>query len=389
MTFTPTDKLLLSALLSTAPNQRRLSGRLSTSEIDWAAAVQRSIAGGTAALLRFTLARASALGFVPKTQQVLLEKESHSWAARQQIYTTETRQLIEAFNAQGIASLPLKGAALMLGEYYPLPGLRAAVDVDLLVAAEQAEAAFAVAEARGYEKVEIKKPVRVALPLAYELRHLPVLRGRTGVLLELHYRAFHQLRRKRDFGWAEMIERAVVRHGVLLPAAEDLALHLIQHTIVDLTSAYAILRTLADLHFMLVAEPQARERLLVRAEEFALRGAVSLALATLQSLEEGDFENAEAQVKLLLETALIGSQQSLFEAARLFEYLDLRQRPVARLKHLYKLLTATGQQPSTAAPTAVSLSKRVAAMWRRLNWKGVAWADLRRVMALRKITQGK
>ena len=103
MTFTPTDKLLLSALLSTAPNQRRLPELLSTSEIDWAAVVQRSIAGGTAALLRFNLARAAALGFVPKTQQVLLEKESHSWAARQQIYTTETRQLIEAFNLQGLA----------------------------------------------------------------------------------------------------------------------------------------------------------------------------------------------------------------------------------------------------------------------------------------------
>lgn len=391
MTFTPTDKLLLSALLPTAPNQQRLPEILANSEIDWSSIVQRSIAGGTAALLRFNLARASVLASVPKTEQALLEKESHSWAVRQQIYSTETKQLIEAFRVQGIAAMPLKGAALMLGEYYPLPGLRAAVDVDLLVAAPQVEAAFAIAEARGFERVEVKKPVRVAIPLAYELRHLPVLRNRNGVLLELHYRAFHDPRYARDFGWAEMMDRAIEHHGILLPATEDLALHLIQHTIVDLTSAYAILRTLADLHFLLVAQPEARERLLARAEEFAFTSAVKLALETLQSLEASDFERSSTEVKLLLETALRGSNQSLFEAARLFEYLDLRQQPIARLKHLYALVTTSEkeQRPSVTGASSPRLVKRVAAMWRRLNWKGVAWADVRRVMAIRKITQGK
>ncbi|MBS1811362.1 MAG: nucleotidyltransferase family protein [Acidobacteria bacterium] len=390
MTFTPTDKLLLSALLPTATNQQRLTELLSNSEIDWALAVRRSMAGGTAALLRWNLARAAVLGRVPKPEQELLEKESHSWAVRQQIYVAEATQLIEAFREKGIASLPLKGAALMLGEYYPLPGLRSAVDVDLLLPAEQAEAAFALAEARGYEKVEIKKPVRVAVPLAHELRHLPVLRGRSGVLLELHYRAFHDLRRHRDFGWAEMAERAVRRNDVLLPATEDLALHLIQHTIVDLTSAYAILRTLADLHFLFAAEPKARGRLLIRAEEFALSGAVNMALDALDCLEANTFEQAGAQARLLLETALMGSSQSLFETARLFEYLDLRQQPVARIKHLYQLLTLeNAPQPSATVPSSGSLLNRVSAMWRRLHWKGVAWTDVRRVLAIRKITQSK
>ncbi len=388
MTFTPTDKLLLAALLPTAANQQRLQEILSTSEIDWTAAVQRSLAGGTAALLRFNLARASVFAFVPKTEQDLLEKESHSWAARQQIYTADAKQLIAAFHTQGIQSLPLKGAALMLGEYYPLPGLRAAVDVDLLLASEQVDTAFAIAEARGFEQVESKKPVRVAIPLAHELRHLPLLRGRRGVLLELHYRAFHDLRHHRDFGWAEMIDRAVLRDGVWLPATEDLALHLIQHSIVDLTSAYAILRTLADLHFLLVAEPQARARLLARASEFALHGAVELALATLDSVRESDFEPVDARVRLLLETALRGATPSFFEAARLFEYLDLRQQPLARLKHLYALLRAPNQPDSLSSPVANRFS-RLVVLWRRLRWKGTAWADLRRVMALRKITLRK
>jgi hypothetical protein len=340
-------------------------------------------------LLRYNLARASGLAFVPAVQSDLLARESHSWAARQQIYVAEAKRLLEIFKAHAIHSMPLKGAALMLGNSYPLPGLRSVVDVDLLVAPEQAAAAFALALEAGFAEVEIKKPVRVPMPLPYELRHLPLLRNLRGVALELHYRAFHEMRHQRDFGWAEMIDRAVEREGVLLPAAEDLALHLIQHTIVDLTSAYAILRTLADLHFLFAAEPEARERLVARAEEFALRGGVLLTLETLQHLAAGNYENASARVKLLLETALAGTTSGLFEAARLFEYLDLRQQPLARLRHLYKLLTMRekGMPLSAREQIEVSRARRGLAMLGRFPWRGVRLGDLRRVMALRKITQ--
>lgn len=388
MTFTPTDTLLLTALLPTAANQQRLPELLSQN-LDWSRVVQQSIISGTASLLRFNLVQATALGQVPQPEQERLAKESHSWVARQQIYAAETRQLIAAFAAAGIPSLPLKGAALMLGKYYPLPGLRAAGDVDLLVAPEQAEAAFAVALARGYEQVVIKKPVRVAIPLAYELRHLPVLRAPAGVLVELHYRAFHDPRYARDFAWAEMFPRAVTRQGVQLPAPEDVALHLIQHTMVDLTSANGILRTLADLHFLFAAEPEAKARLLLRAEEFALRNAAALALEALQTLEANALATASPPVRLLLETALRGTEAGFFEAARLLEYLDLRQQPLARLRHLYALLRASGAPATVTATPAAHPFRRFSSLWRRLQWKGVAWADVRRVLALRRITQGK
>lgn len=389
MTFTPTDTLLLSALLPTAANQQCLCDLLADNKIDWALAVQKSLAGGTAALLRYNLTRAALLDAVPPPERERLAQESHLWAAKQQIYTHETRQFIAALQARGIPSLPLKGAALMLGGYYPLPGLRAAVDVDLLIAPEQVEAAFAVALEAGFKKVVIKKPERVPIPLPYELRHLPLLRNRRGVALELHYRAFHDLRQQRDFAWAEMIDRAVGREGVYLPAAEDLALHLIQHSIVDLTSAHAILRTLADVYFLLAAEPRARERLIARGDEFALRGAVTLTLDAVRCLAEGTLAQCEAEVGLLLEAALVGATPSFFEAARLFEYLDLRQRPVARLKHLYALLTTPIQTSAAATQVATSRLRRLSALWRRLRWQGAAWADLRRVMKLRKITLRK
>jgi hypothetical protein len=297
---------------------------------------------------------------------------------------------MQALQARGIASLPLKGAALMLGNYYPLPGLRSAVDIDLLVALDDADAAFAMAEELGFVRYHVPKPVRVPLPLPHELRHLPIMRGPHGVLMEMHYRAFHDLRTGRDFTFADMQPRAALRNEVLLPAAEDIALHLIQHSIVDLGSAYTAWRTLADLHFLFVSEPTAREKLLVRANEFQLRGAATLALETLQSLQEARTEDASADVRLLLDAAIGEAMAGTMEAARLFEYLDLRQNPVAKLNHLYALLTAT----NTASQAAAQISRsgkfrRAVGMLRRFRWQGVTLADFRRVLALRKITLRK
>ena len=387
--MTPTDQFLCSALLPTEANQLRLRDLVQLAELDWATILERSKERGTVALLRYNLARASLLEAVPKTERDFLAAESQAWAAKQQVYVLEATRLIQTLQARGITSLPLKGAALMLGQYYPLPGLRAAVDVDLLVAPDQADAAFAIAEECGFVRFEVKKQARVPLPLPHELRHLPAMRGPRGVLLELHYRAFHDVRTQRDFGFAEMIGRAQAVNGTLLPAPEDVALHLLHHSVIDLTNAYACWRTFADLHFLLSQEPQAREKLLARAAEFQLRSAVTLAIETLQVLEEGRAEQAPNNVKLLLETALGTSTAGVMEAARLFEYLDLRQQPWLKVRHLYTLLTVSAATTTDAPTASTNKLQRVWGMLRRVNWRGVTMADLRRVLALRKLTLHK
>lgn len=348
--------------------------------------VARSKARGTAALLRYSLSRAGLLDAVPNAEREFLASESQAWAAKQQVYVLEATRLMQALQARGIASLPLKGAALMLGEYYPLSGLRAAVDIDLLVAPNDADAAFAIAQELGFVRYHVPKPVRVPVPLPHELRHLPIMRGPHGVLMEMHYRAFHDLETGRDFAFAEMRARATTRNRMLLPAAEDIALHLIQHAIVDLSSAYAVWRTFADLHFLLVAEPAAREKLLARAAEFHRRSATRLALEALQVLEEARATEAGPAVRLLLETAIGEGLSGTMEAARLFEYLDLRQHPVAKLKHLYALLTTvkTGKDVAAELRSASKL-QRMMTMLRNFHWHGVTWADLRRVWALRRV----
>lgn len=388
--MTPTDQFLRSALLPTEANQLRLRVLVQSSDLDWAVIVARSKARGTASLLRYNLVRAGLLDAVPQTERDLLANESQAWAAKQQVYVLEATRLMQALQEKGIASLPLKGAALMLGNYYPLPGLRSAVDIDLLVAPSEADAAFAIAEELGFVRYHVPKPVRVPLPLPHELRHLPIMRGPHGVLMEMHYRAFHDVRTGRDFDFAEMKARATERDGVWRPAPEDVALHLIQHSIVDLGSAYTAWRTLADLHFLFAAEPQTRERLLARADEFQLRSAATLALETLQALEDMRVEQADSSVRMLLEAAIGEAMSGTMEAARLFEYLDLRQQPVAKLKHLYALLTAakTGDHATAVHPPASKL-KRAIRLLRNFHWQGVTVADMRRVLALRKITLRK
>ena len=138
MQLNPTDKLLLSALLPTEASAARLRQLLESlpgqpDEIDWSAAVHRADLHHIASLFRFNLARSSALDLLPKEPQDQLRNISQTWAARHLAYVSEAARLVAALAGEGIAAIPLKGAALMLGGYYPQAGLRAATDIDLLV----------------------------------------------------------------------------------------------------------------------------------------------------------------------------------------------------------------------------------------------------------------
>ena len=389
MRLTATQKILLATLLPTPPNQRFVRAWLPAQnhQLDWAKIVSKALSFQTSSLLRCHLAAADLLHLLPHPERDLLEKVNHAEAAKHLIYVNEVQNLIAALRTENIRALPLKGAALMIGAYYPTPGLRSAIDIDLLIEPEKIQQSFALAHQAGFTEVKIK-PSRAPLPLPHELRHLPLLRGPSGVLLELHFRAFHDLRRQQDFGFEQMIGRAVTHNNLLLPAPEDLCLHLIQHAIVDLTSAHAILRTFADLYFVLQREPQSREKLLARAAEFELGGAVRLALETLQVIKAGSYEHSTHQVSLLLETAVAESPGRIIRASRLFEYLDLRQQPLARLRHLFSLLSAAKNQNSSQSESSQRL-KQAFGLLRKFEWKGLTIRDLRRVMALRKITLRK
>jgi len=405
--WTVTDKLLLSSLIPSEASYVRLRRLLSqpTGAVDWAAVVRRAQGHRTAALLRFNLARAGALDGLPPPERARLEQESHEWAARHLAYLSEAARLIAALAANSITAIPLKGAALMLGGYYPQAGLRAAIDLDLLVEPGQLDRAERIVSECGYVEVGEPNRARARQRLPNELNDLPPRRGPSGLILELHRRAFHNTYCGRDFGFAEMRGLATRRPTtvgttLLLPAAEDLCLHLVHHTMVDLQSTQLILRTLADLYFIAQCEPGVSERLQQRADEVGLGRAARLASKALRLVAGGTLEELEglpssSEVALLLDTALLESPGPLAEAARLFEYFDLRRRPFAKLGNLLALVFTSRQHlaqlydaPATGRIYAHYL-RRPFDLLRKVNWASLAPANLSRIVKLRKIARGR
>jgi hypothetical protein len=394
------EQILLSALLPTAASQARLR-QVVRPELDWLNLVRRAEFNYVAPLLRYNLAACGLLAVLPAEAQRQLEQLSQTWAARHLAYVHEAERLLTALSGAHIPAIPLKGAALMLGGIYPQPGLRPAVDMDLLVDPAQIGQAEQVAEACGYAVAPGRTQARPRQRLANELNHVAPRRGSGGLLLELHTRAFHFARAGRDLGFAEIAARArpTATPSVLAPAPADLALHLVHHTLVDLQSTRAILRTLADLHFLWQHAPEAKAELRMRAEAFGFAGAVESAIQIEQLLAEGNLTALQQVLQgsdgcaLLLETALLADPLDVAEAARLVEYFDFSRAPFVKLGNLAALLFTNRThlaQLYGQAPEAMRIWhywRRPFDLVRKFNWAGLQPGQLRRVRRLRKLAR--
>ncbi|MDQ3013887.1 MAG: nucleotidyltransferase family protein, partial [Acidobacteriota bacterium] len=412
-----TDNLLLSCLLPVEASVARLRQLLGAlpNRIDWAAAVHRADAHHIASLLRFSLARAGAINSLPQETQDQLRNISQTWAARHLAYVSEATRLVAALAGEGIEAIPLKGAALMLGGYYPQAGLRAATDIDLLVDPARIEDADRIVEADGYVHLPGKRSARPRQRLANEVNHLWPRRGPGGIILELHHRAFQFARRERDFSFAEVRSRATFQSTaagqttasgfpLLLPSPTDLAFHLVHHTLVDLQTTRAILRTVADLHFIFARHPEACEGMQRLADEFGFGGAARLASdlerllanSTLAGLDEA---MTDERIALWIETALIEDALPLADAARMFEYFDFARHPVAKLGNLFSLLFTSrehlaqlyghskkgAEQGPAQGDIYWNYLRRPFDLVRKFNRAGLSPANLRRVWRLRRL----
>lgn len=400
MSLSIPEQFLLSALLPTAASRARLR-QLERSGLDWLTLVRQAEFNYTAPLLRYNLAQAGLLAELPSEAQRQLEETSRTWAARHLAYEHEAVRLLTALAAAQVPAIPLKGAALMLGGYYPQPGLRPAVDLDLLVDPAQLAAAERVAETCGYAVLPGRTQARPRQRLANELNHAAPRRGPSGLLLELHTRAFHFVRTGRDYGFAELAAHTVAVASFSLPSAAALAFHLIHHTLVDLQSTRAILRTLADLHFIWQRAPESKVELQQLAEEFGFAGAAGTAGQAERLLATGDLSELQQTLSqtggcaLLLETALLEDPLALADAARLFEYLDFSRAPIARLSNLLALFftnRAHLAQLSGRAPQETRVwhyGRRPFDLLRKFNWASLQPGQLRRVWQLRRLAETK
>ncbi|MBS1790819.1 MAG: nucleotidyltransferase family protein [Acidobacteria bacterium] len=405
MRLTPTDNLLLNGLLPTEASAARLRQLIaSPSELDWTAAIRRSEFHSIASLLRFNLGRIGLLDEAPEVPREQLRASSQTWAARHLAYVNEAVRLIAALQAEGVTAIPLKGSALMLGGYYPQAGLRAALDIDLLVEPDSQEQADKIVAALGYEELPGRRSVRQRQRLANELNHLWPRRGPNGLILELHRRAFQFARHERDFTFAEVHSRAitvaVAGKELLLPSPCDLAFHLVHHTLVDLQTTKAILRTVADLHFIFAAQPEAREAMIAEAAEFGFGGAARLAVELQDLLANAPLQELEAAANnkryaLLFETALAEETLQLADAARLFEYFDFGRHPLAKLGNLVSLLFTSREHLEQIYGVEQQGSvywnylRRPFDLLRKFNRAGFSPANLQRVWKLRNLSSNK
>jgi hypothetical protein len=231
-----------------------------------------------------------------------------------------------------------------------------------------------------------------------------VRRGSSGLLLELHTRAFHYVRTGRDFGFAELSERArfvmtATGASLHLPSSADLALHLVHHTLVDLQSTPAILRTLADLHFILSQDGTAKAGLLKLGCAFGFSSTIAAALQAERLLATSDLEGLEDALQrgdgcaLLLETALLEKPLPLADAARLFEYFDLSRAPLRKLGNLVSLIFTNRAHlaqlygESARSKPAAHYLRRPFDLLRKFNWASLQPGTLRRVRRLRRLAR--
>lgn len=404
MILTHADKLLLSGLL---PGRAEgLRARLREATPDWNVMINRADLHGLVGMLRFNLAQAGLLATLPSDVQAALSHLTQFQTARHLACVSEARRLMRAMKAAGVTTIPLKGAALMLGDYYPQPGLRFASDIDLLVSPDELVQAELVAHECGYvvKKYPDAEPGTTLLPpraehrLPAELNHAEARTGPGGLLLELHRRAFHYARGARDFGFAEMIERAAphpAEPACLLPAPEDLSLHLVHHTLVDLRSTHLILRTMADLHFIAQRHPNVPPRLTERAAHIGLGHAVQTALDLLRLLRSGsDDEIAVAaqrgSLSVLLEAALQPSP-ALAASASFFEHFDVRQSVAGAVRSMAAVALSSPDHlardygANEAGRNYLRYVWRVRDVLRKFNWRSLHPSTLRQMIRLRRI----
>lgn len=404
--LTTTDKLILSGMLPTEASHHRLLRilREQGDRVDWADFEKRAGYLLLRPLLRYNLSRAGALPLIPPAMQELLRKDAEIWAARELGAVDEARRLILLFQSHGIQALPLKGIALMIGGIYPQAGLRPALDIDLLVPAEDAANADLLLAEYGYKPLPGRRAVRQRQRLPNEQNHLWPRRSPGGQVIEIHHRAFHSIQANREFGYEEIWRTArSINAGFLpVPTLGDLAFHLIHHTLVDLQSGHAILRTISDLYFIFRQDPQSFIQACQRGAEYGFPGAVYLAEQAVNHLASANLEALEVdaarpELELLLETALLSSHEQLATAARLFEYFNFASQPVSKLSALLALLFPTrlhleqlyGQASFSKSGPSGLLSgylRRPFDLLRRIEWRSLRPANLRRLRLFRRAT---
>ncbi len=219
-------------LLLSARGHRELTtdvelGALAAGVVDWPALVELSVREGTAPLLHSHLGRLDLLDRLPPpARRRLVEVVRGVWSVNA-VLGRHWGEATAALRQARVETLTLKGMALA-HVVYAEPGLRPMADVDLLVRPADRAAALATLRDLGYQT-----PGEAADRLGESRSFAELVRD--GTRIDLHWHAARYLRFEgivevdHEGLWSRARPLVTPEGRSLMPAPEDLLLHLVLH----------------------------------------------------------------------------------------------------------------------------------------------------------------
>lgn len=244
----------------------------------WPAVARAAAQHRLAPNLYYALAQAAALDRLPADLVHRLRSEYHQAKVNSFLAVATAREWSQRFAQAGIQAVWLKGVALAL-TVYPEPGLRAMTDVDVLVPAQQAEAAMRLIAA-----VSGRQPVTLGASL--DKHAVADVGPANSVRLEVHWSLVdlpHQPTTE-DTPWF-LASRTPLPGGAdffgLAPEAH--LLYLCAHAEIVHGEADFLLQRYFDLHRLVISTPELDWGVVVeRAADFGWTYAVERALQVTQ-----------------------------------------------------------------------------------------------------------
>ncbi len=205
-----------------------------------------------------------------------LRRVAAATTVRNLIRQEELDRVLAALAEVGIPAMLLKGTAL-IETVYPNIGMRPMADIDILVPRGAVKNAHGAVEALGYAVWGVKLGRHDDSHLSRHHHHYPLVRQ--GVTVELHH---HITAGRPEFDIAGFWERAGPGAGQvvhLLPAPEDLLLHVAIHFAADRVARLDCgLGQLADLAWIAAHWAIRWDALVQRAHDYGLADRLFLAL---------------------------------------------------------------------------------------------------------------
>ncbi|MDD2774331.1 MAG: nucleotidyltransferase family protein [Gallionella sp.] len=208
------------------------------------------------AMLHNRLKRDDLAQAIPEQVITYLKSAYRKSALRSLVVYRELAKVTQLLEAEGIASIALKGAYLARFAY-PDPALRPMRDLDLLLKQEEAVKAFELLQGCGYRS---PYPTYKGLPESFldGFGHLLPLTSPDGICIELHYQLLESdIPSAQDFeyqAWEKSISRRIAGTEIRFLCSEDLLLHLCIHATIRHHFNLGAL-ALADVAFLVKTHP--------------------------------------------------------------------------------------------------------------------------------------